>query len=226
MTTALFVRHRRLIIVIQLALLPVVLWAAYQAYVGGVTDTEEWLPRSFEETRQLDWFREHFVADDLLAISWEGCAVDDPRMKALVEALRQPIDVQESSSELLTRRVITTGETLAQLRDEPLSLSRHQALERMSGWLVDADQKQGVALVFLTNAGWDRREFLTDFIRRTVHSLTGLPDDKIHLAGITLDTMAIDQASNRYMNVMLMASYALSFVLMYGLLRSLPLAIL
>ena len=67
--------------------------AAVRVFSDAANKAEDWLPESFAETKQLEWFKEHFVADDLLAVSWEGCTIDDPNCEKLANLLNQPIDV-------------------------------------------------------------------------------------------------------------------------------------
>ena len=78
--------------------------------------------------------------------------------------------------------------------------------------------------MFLTPEGWEHREFLLDHLFSTVSSLTGLPHESIHIAGSTVDSISVDRASKKYMDEMLVASYILSFILMYGVFRSTILA--
>jgi predicted RND superfamily exporter protein len=63
-------------------------------------DVKDWLPAKFPETRVLDWFRQYFVGDQFVAVSWDGCSNDDPRFRLLVQKLRkESIDYEQKLSE-------------------------------------------------------------------------------------------------------------------------------
>jgi hypothetical protein len=70
-------------------------------------DVKEWLPSDFPETRDLEWFQQHFPSDQFILVSWEGCTglADDERFKTLVNKLippRPPSErqaVEEASAE-------------------------------------------------------------------------------------------------------------------------------
>ena len=76
---------------------PVIFMLAGRAIRSNHNDASDWLPSSYAETRQLEWFRQHFVADQFVVISWEGCRLgsgdtvgnDDPRIARLALALRE-----------------------------------------------------------------------------------------------------------------------------------------
>lgn len=94
-----------LIVVFAFFMLPLSFYGAGRAIQTNVNRVEDWLPKSFEETRNLTWFREHFASDQFVVISWEGCKLatqvadvatdadptvvpkDDPRIAKLAELL-------------------------------------------------------------------------------------------------------------------------------------------
>ena len=55
---------------------------------GMKNDVRDWLPSSFHETRELEWFRDHFLGEQFVVVSWPGCSADDPRFWLLVEKLK------------------------------------------------------------------------------------------------------------------------------------------
>ena len=67
---------------------PFVMRGARLAIDDMRNDVSDWLPGTFEETKQLKWFRQHFVGDQIVVISWPGCNEEDPRYQLLVEKLR------------------------------------------------------------------------------------------------------------------------------------------
>ncbi len=52
-------------------------------------DVADWLPAHFIETQQLTEFREYFLGEQFVLVSWDGCNEDDPNFHSLVRMLRQ-----------------------------------------------------------------------------------------------------------------------------------------
>src|SRR5262245_27569272 len=73
-------------------LIPLAGVSAIRAIRSNRNDVSDWLPKHYTETRELSWFRDHFIADQFVLISWEGAnlgedptgAEDDPRIAKLV----------------------------------------------------------------------------------------------------------------------------------------------
>jgi predicted RND superfamily exporter protein len=81
-------------------LVPFSVRGARLAVQGIKNDVKDWLPAKFPETRVLDWFRQYFVGDQFVAVSWDGCSDDDPRFRLLVQKLRkESIDYEKQLSE-------------------------------------------------------------------------------------------------------------------------------
>ncbi len=96
---------------ITLGLLPVIFTFAVKAVQSNVNRVEDWLPKSFEETRHLAWFRKNFASDQFVIVSWEGCQLadkasetvagappqDDPRLAQLARLLVPAADSASTS---------------------------------------------------------------------------------------------------------------------------------
>ncbi|MFO0916537.1 MAG: MMPL family transporter [Pirellulales bacterium] len=78
---------------------PVLFYGAARAVQSNNNKVEDWLPSGFNETVQLQWFRDHFITDQFIIISWEGCHLggdpsdpqaepDDPRIAQVANMLR------------------------------------------------------------------------------------------------------------------------------------------
>lgn len=221
-----FLRHRDAIFLLVLLVYPFVVWKSLEAFQHGSTNTDDWLPESFVETSDLRWFQKHFVADDLLVVSWDGFTLTDPRATELADLLRGPLDVGEGDRAVLTRKVLSPQDVITQLQAEPLSLSRRVAERRLRGWLTCDQSVTGCLLVLMTPEGWPHRSAVVDAIEQWAEGEPSLSPGDLHLAGLTLDSMAIDEASNRHMALMMIGSYGLSIVLMVFLFRSIALALL
>ena len=67
----------------------------------------DWLPEAFEATQKIHWFAEHFVSDDMLMISWEGCTLADERVSKLARKLRKLVSLPDQQPQAFVRKVIT-----------------------------------------------------------------------------------------------------------------------
>lgn len=139
--------------------------------------------------------------------------------------MRQPVDIGDLRQVELSRRIVTGPEVLRSLREEPLHLSRRRALARLRGWLTGDDLQSTCLVLLLTETGWEHRRFLFDHIYATAATIEGLDPQSLHLAGRTLDSVAIDQASQEGLQLMVIASYAVGGLLMVYMFRSVVLTI-
>ena len=220
MKSSFYSRYRVGILAFFLLTFPWIVFSANRGVQNSSTRVADWLPESFEETQRLHWFREHFGSDDLLMVSWQGCTLDDPRLAALTEKLREPVAVGEEGPLLLTRQIITGPEALQQLRDEPLELSRRVALRRLRGWLVGDDEQTTCMVLLLTKAGWTHRHFLLEHIYQCAADVGDLDREAVHIGGSTADSVAVDTASQAGLTPMMLLCYAVGCVLMSLMFRS------
>ena len=71
-----FARHAVLSLVIVIFLVPFSLRGARMALQGMKNDVKDWLPKEFEETKDLDEFRRYFLSEQFVLVSWDGCFGD------------------------------------------------------------------------------------------------------------------------------------------------------
>lgn len=165
------------ILVLTIGLVPGIFYCAGKAVQSNVNKVEDWLPKTFSETKQLAWFRQHFASDQFVVISWEGCKIgdpatqggdqDDPRIERLarllvaqeVESVDEPavMPVKPVSDELKRDaaryfKSVTTGRrVLENLTSAPLSLETSEAIKRLQGSLIGPDGRQTCVVVSLHN---------------------------------------------------------------------------
>jgi hypothetical protein len=147
------------------SLVPFAFYGAGQAVQSNVNKIEDWLPKSFRETGELGWFRQHFPTDQFILLTWEGCKLagdpetfplqeDDPRIALVAEALRGDDPTGQDEDAALCRRYfksVTTGRMLLdQLVSAPQSLPHAEAVERLQGSLLGPDGRQTCLLLGLT----------------------------------------------------------------------------
>lgn len=125
-----------------LLVVPFSFFTAFKAVRSNKNHVEDWLPKSFDETRKLAWFRKHFASDQFVIVSWEGCRlgfseeeIDDPRLTKLTamltptpeggqadegqainsaDGLSEPVSISPEDRELINKYVksVETGRTV------------------------------------------------------------------------------------------------------------------
>jgi uncharacterized protein len=204
------------IVIITLVLVPLSFYNAGRAIQGNVNRVEDWLPKSYGETQNLAWFRQHFASDQFIIISWDGCRlgfeqdqdVDDPRIERLASLLVPPLLSQDeglsegptkqtvvSPQDDLARKkyfksVATGRQLLDRLTSAPLSLPVATAVSRLKGSMIGPDGKQTCLIVTLhKEALCELKEILGSEKKRIFRANVpaGLLHRFIAQAGITTD---------------------------------------
>lgn len=216
-------RNRVVIFALLAILLPLIVVGADRAIRSNSNRVADWLPESFEGTKRLRWFLKHFQGDELLMVSWPGCTLDDDRLPRLAEALVEPPPGQ---TEPLFRRVFTGPEVLASLTAEPLEISPEDAKNRMEGWLLGPDRRTTCAVALVSEAGRSNRHGAVAWVYRCAQKASGLSPQDIHVAGPTVDGVAIDQISTNSLLRLNLVCYILCFLIMFACLRNMKVAVM
>jgi predicted RND superfamily exporter protein len=217
-------RYRWIVFAVWLLSMPVVFYAAQRARETNTNQVMDWLPESFEETQRLRWFLERFGSDELLMISWPGATLDDPRVVEFAERLRAPVTHEDGSTSPWFRKVFTGPEVLERLQSSPLELSTARAKARLQGWLLGDDGETTCLIALVSRAGMKDRRGAIEYVRSCAAGLDDLSPETIHVAGPTIESVAINDASQRGLRRMTVISLLLVLTLAYLCLRSLPLA--
>jgi predicted RND superfamily exporter protein len=208
---AFFTRNAFLLLLVAIFLLPIVLRGARIALENNKNDVKAWLPDGFEETRELDWFREQFLGDQFVVISWPGCTLEDPRIEKLAQALVPPHtpETADLPQRKFFKSVITGPQVLAQMTDPKgnLKLKQSEALDRMQGALIGPDGETTCLVATLTNeaednlrAGLGNSWPLTRILMGREDGLLfkiasescGLDKSELRIGGPPVDNVAID----------------------------------
>ena len=82
-----FARYALLVLMAVFFLAPFAMRGARMAVQRMKNDVKDWLPSDFVETRELDWFRERFLGEQFVVVSWEGCTgtTDDESFMTFVD---------------------------------------------------------------------------------------------------------------------------------------------
>lgn len=129
------------ILVASAILIPIACRSAVQAVKSNRNDVADWLPADYPETKELEWFRDQFIADQFVLISWDGCELgadpsgkdDDPRITKLSqEMLKVRMPKEADPAEGPVFKSVTTGRTvLNELMSPPTSLGPKAATKRL-----------------------------------------------------------------------------------------------
>jgi predicted RND superfamily exporter protein len=143
---------------------PLLIQGAHRAIRSNTNKVVDWLPKSFKETQELRWFRQHFVADQFVVVSWPGCTLgdepslpdakpDDPRIERLANYLvpKGGAGAADSSHAKYFQAVTTARRTLDELTSKPSEVSYHEAVNRLTGTLIGPDGQQTCVVVMLSD---------------------------------------------------------------------------
>lgn len=160
-----FSRFAPLILVGVAVATPLLFYGAYRAVRSNTNKVVDWLPKTYVETGDLRWFREHFAGDQFVIVSWDGCRLggdprkegaepDDPRVEQLARMLAPSIAEDSAGAEsdsvadvgetgLHHFKSVTTGRRLLnQLTSEPMNVRYDVAVKRLTGSLIGPDGRQ------------------------------------------------------------------------------------
>ncbi|MDO4583910.1 MAG: MMPL family transporter [Planctomycetia bacterium] len=185
-------------------------YGAMEARKTSSNRVVDWFPSSFQETRKCQWFWGHFGTDELLMISWEGLATDDPIQEMVAAHLTASPGKDASGNPLPSffTRVMTTHQMLDELEKviggaydaqnlDPPQSPRKIAAERLDGWLISRDRQSGCIVAIMSLYGAEHRAEALKKVYDDTMRLTGLTHQQIHIAGSSCDSVAIDEASKQ-----------------------------
>ncbi len=190
-------------------LLPIVLMGAKLTLKGNKNDVKEWLPPSYKETGEYKWFQQNFANETFVLISWDGCTLDDDRLKVLTaKVMPDPVAIQAAAAESgktpaytgpkLFTKFITARTVVDQMMAPPLNLSEAEAISRLRGSIIGPDPKinQTCAVFTLSKAGKDTPRKAVETIYNAALD-SGVPKAAIHMGGPPVDNVALDKEGER-----------------------------
>ena len=203
-------------IIFVLASYPLVAWGARGAWLKNQNRVEDWLPRSFSEMRSMSRFFTRFGSDEFLIISWEGCTLSDPRAKRLAELLVS----SSPSGKAYFGRAITGEDILTQIQLGVRGKPRESLKPRITGLFLGQDGEQTCVVASVSTDGLRDRKSAVAWARESASQATSLPVDQIHIAGSTMDSVAIDEASARNLAELNILFMVLCFSILYFSIRN------
>jgi predicted RND superfamily exporter protein len=172
-------------------LLPLLFGAAQAFRVTG-SDVRQWLPDSFQETRDYDEFSARFGSDEVLVVSWPGCTSADPRLGALVDRLR----TDSSPATRYFSRIVSGPELVQQLVSSESGISSKTAHARLENVAFGPDRRTTAMIAWLDEAGTADRHAAIEAVYLAAEEI-GLARDEIHMGGPTMESVALDTESQR-----------------------------
>lgn len=90
-----FARQALLVLIAVFFFVPFAMRGSRYAVQRMKNDVQDWLPSNFPETKDLEWFRQRFLGEQFVVISWDGChgaigqegVPDDERFRKFVDGL-------------------------------------------------------------------------------------------------------------------------------------------
>lgn len=201
-------RHSLTILMVSAALFVPVMAGAFRALKSNKNDVAQWLPAQYEETTTFKWFRSHFANEQFILVSWDGCTLDDQRLRLMVSKLDPQRDqlggapLPAAAAEELDKKTkyftgaITGADLLDRLTTEPISLSEDEALGRLKGTLIGPDSKTTCLVLTLSQEGKDHLRNCVNTVRKAADE-SGITPDQLHMGGPPVDNVAIDEAGEK-----------------------------
>lgn len=193
------------------------------------TSPTKWVPAWFTVRKEYDQFVKDFETNDAVVISWEGCALDDPRLAKVRDVLAEPDDSERGEKvKLWVERVFTGASLIDEMSGiDPQRLKPKVIHERLEGSLISAADNPShggttCCVVLLTADGVANRKQTVPLLVELVAEQTGLEKDELHLVGPIVDAYTIDTESVASMRVFVLPSALIVLLLCRVCLRSWP----
>lgn len=170
--------------------------------LGGVTlpalktlrldnNLERWLSADDPAAVDLARFYEWFPREERIVLSWDGCRLDDPRLRQVAERLggTQSEDGERIGGLSIVQSVDSPDKLLARI--ERRKIDPEEARSRLTGTLLGADGTAAV-LVTLTAEASENPGPAIQVIKQAVLSCD-VPESELHIGGEAVTANAIDE---------------------------------
>jgi predicted RND superfamily exporter protein len=127
--------------------MPPIIWSL--GNVNMHNDVEGWLPKNDPQAKVLDWYRTSFPTEDRILVSWDDCAISDPRLKLIqdhLEGQRRADGSREGGSAYVSSVSLPSG-LLKRMLDREIPFET--AINRVNGLLCG----RGPLRIRLTETG-------------------------------------------------------------------------
>lgn len=221
---------------------------AFRALRSNKNDVAQWLPAQYEETATFKWFRQHFAGEQFILVSWDGCTLDDQRLRLMEAKLAPPKPADEpppapTEREAMAARmaaphaaavtpvaakerphyfkeIVTGPQLLKRLTSDPINLSDEEGLDRLKGTLIGTDGKTTCLVLTLSEAGKEHLRETVNSVRNTASQECNIDPQELHMGGAAVDNVAIDEAGERSLYKLAGFAAAIGLVISWWCLRS------
>lgn len=201
---------------------------------------EDWLPASYTESQELDWFRAQFGGEAFVLVSWDGCTLgNQEQLKLLGRKLTSaPLSAEVAKAAGVSphadrrtfSRVVTGPGMIEELTAPPARLSEPEAIERLQGALIGPPATEGDNATRTTcliaylgeQAAKNNRSIRAaiDQLKQVAQQHCGLQPAELHMGGPPVDNVAIDIEGERTLRRLAGLSGLVGLVLAYACFRS------
>ena len=181
-----------------------------RALESNTNKAEDWLPASYAESADLAWFRDHFLGEAFVLVSWDGCTLGDTEKLRLLEG--KLLAKRDKAGWGWFSRVVSGPDLLEELTTGSAGLTRSQAIARLEGALIGpeptgpdgqplGDGARTTCLLAylddrLTENNLQMRQAV-EHVRDVAHQECGVPLADIHMGGPPVDNITIDIEGER-----------------------------
>jgi uncharacterized protein len=207
-------RNAQKILLISAFLLIPTFAGAFRALKSNKNDVAQWLPAQYEETTTFKWFRKHFAGEQFILVSWEGCTLEDQRLRLMVgkldpknhPTLADSVEGAEDAAVIAPKsdahtvyfkEALTGSDLLERLTSDPINLSEEEALARLKGTLIGLDSATTCVVLTLSDEGKGHLRECVNLVRRTARDECDIPLADLHMGGPPVDNVAIDEAGEQ-----------------------------
>ncbi|NQU20081.1 MAG: MMPL family transporter [Candidatus Nealsonbacteria bacterium] len=218
-----YARYAWPLMAVLVALIPLTIQGVVGTFQSANNNVAQWLPQNSKEVARYDRFRGRFGADDFALVSWDGCTLDDPNGKLELFARKVAPPPELAGKDDRARwftSVVTGPRVLKMLTEEPLNLSRKEAIERLQGTLVGLDGKMTCALVTLSTEGNDKQTAALDALQAIAVDDCAVRKQDLRLGGNPIANAAIDIESEKAVRQWIIFSWAITLGMAWWSLRS------
>ena len=215
-----YARYSPAILLLAVFLLPISFAGARRALNSNQNRVEQWLPDQYEETQVYSEFRKHFQGEEFVLLSWDGCVLDDQRIR-LLSAKLVPDDASSIPPEQRYFSKALSGPTIIDtLTSSPINLSRDEAVERLKGSLIGSNGQQTCLVLTLSAEGKKNLRKTIGRIYDAAEKECNIKHDALHLGGPPSDNVAIDLAGEQSLVRLASLAGLIGLVISWWCLRS------
>ncbi|MBI2824929.1 MAG: MMPL family transporter [Planctomycetia bacterium] len=192
-----YTRYTPAILLFLVFLLPISFAGARRALRSNQNRVEQWLPEQYEATQVYKQFRQHFHGEEFVLVSWDGCVLDDQRLRLLATKLVPPESSNVPDDERYFAKALSGPSIIETLTSSPINLDPSEAIERLRGSLIGQDGEQTCLVLTLSEAGKKHLRKTIDKIYATAEKQCNIKHDQLHMGGPPSDNVAIDIAGEQ-----------------------------